>query len=292
MRVIFYMLVLAALSSTLATGQTRSDAHLFDSDVVPIRYVHIGDGEPVVLIHGFGGRLEFWQETGIAAALTEAGFAVIAYDRRGHGQSGKPYDPAHYIDEEVQDVVRLLDHLSIDRAHVVGYSGGAGIASRFITQYPGRVRSVVFGGWGVANPVETLPREDCLATGDLLAQEAFPLPLMRALNPPGAHLQTADEQAALARQFAAGNDMRALAAAFRANCDARRITSADLRKTGIPALAIVGERDGMAPAAQTMGDDMGGAMQVVVIEGAHHFTAPGHPQFVARLVSFLLDPRE
>jgi pimeloyl-ACP methyl ester carboxylesterase len=283
----FCMLVLAAISPGLASGQTSPDAQFFDSGVVPIRYVRIGDGEPVVLVHGFGGRLEFWQENGIAAALAEAGFAVVAYDGRGHGQSGKPYDPAHYIGEEVQDVMRLLDHLSIDRAHVVGYSRGANIASRFTTRYPGRVRSVVFGGWGVANPVATLTREDCLVTSDLLARTEYPLPLMRALGPPGAPSPTVDEQAALVRQFAAGNDMRALAAAFRADCNARPTTSTDLRQSGTPALAIVGEHDGMAPSVRTMGDDMGGAMEVVVIEGANHFTAPGHPQFVARLVSFL-----
>lgn len=292
MRAIFCILLVGAFSSTLAAGQTPADAHWFDSDVVSIRYVHAGDGEPVLLIHGFGSRLEFWQATGIAAALTAAGFSVVAYDSRGHGESGKLYDPAHYIDEEVLDAVRLLDHLSIDRVHVVGYSRGAGIAGRMVTRYPDRVRSVVLGGWSVDNPVETLSREDCLATVDLLAQGAFPLPLLRALQTPGVALPTAEEQEAMARQLASGNDMRALAAAFRAGCDALAITTSGLLESRIPALAIVGEHDGMKSTVWAMAEAMGGALQVTVVEGVDHFTAPRDPEFIARLVSFLVDRRE
>lgn len=292
MRVTMYLLLLGALTTAPAEDQSSVEARLMDSAGVPIRYVQTGKGEPVLLIHGFGGRLEFWLGTGITAALTTAGLAVVAYDSRGHGESGKPHDPAHYVDEEVKDAIRLLDHLSIGRAHVVGYSRGAEIASRAVTQYPNRFRSVSLGGWGIDNPIDTLSREDCLATGELLAQGAFPLPLIRALQPQGAPLPTADEQAALARQLGSGNDLRALAAAFRAGCDARPMTSATLARSGVPALAIVGEHDGMTPAVQAMGDDMGGTMQVVVIEGADHFTAPGHPQFVARLVNFLINGSE
>lgn len=292
MRVTFCVLVFGGLFSTVAAGQTPAEAHWFDSDGVPIRYVHTGVGEPVLLIHGFGGRLEFWQATGIIAALTAAGSSVVAYDSRGHGESGKPYGPAHYIDEEVLDAVRLLDHLSIDRVHIVGYSRGAGIASRVVTRHPDRVLSIVLGGWGVDNPVEALSWEDCLVTVDLLAHGAFPTPLLRALQMPGAPLPAADEQEALAQQLTSGNDMRALASAFRAGCEARKLTAAGLRESGIPALAIVGENDGMKSSVQTMGDDMGDALQVTVIEGANHFTVPGDPQFVARLVSFLIGHRE
>src|SRR5690606_19092062 len=103
---------------------------------------------------------------------------------------------------------------------------------------------------------------------------------------------TPDEQVALARQLGTGNDTRALAAAFRAGCDARPMTAASLGQAGAPALAIVGELAGMRPAVQALGSDMGGAMQVVMIDGADHFTAPGHPVFAARLVSFLGEVRD
>ena len=57
-------------------------------------------------------------------ALGTAGYRVIALDCRGHGQSGKPQDPGQYGLEMVRDVVRLLDHLNVERAHVVGYAMG------------------------------------------------------------------------------------------------------------------------------------------------------------------------
>ena len=289
MRLSLYMALLGSLSPALAPAQTPPKARMFDSARVPIRYVDTGRGDPVLLIHGFTGRLEFWETTGIAAGLTAAGFRVIAYDARGHGNSAKPHDPEQYGEEDAEDAVRLLDHLSIQRANVVGYSRGAEIASQLVVRQPNRLRSVVFGGWGVDNPVETLSREDCLAAADALARGAFPEPLAQALQPSGAPPPTTEEQAVISRQLAAVNDMRALAAAFRAGCNARRVTAAALRATGVPALAIVGALDGMGPSVHVMAREMAGALEVIVIPQADHFTAPVHPEFTARIVTFLRD---
>jgi pimeloyl-ACP methyl ester carboxylesterase len=291
MRLSFYVALLGSLSPALAPAQAQSNARVFDSDGVQIRYVDKGSGDPVLLIHGFSGRLEFWETTGIAPGLTAAGFRVIAYDARGHGNSAKPHDPEQYGEEDVEDAVRLLDHLSIEGANVVGYSRGSNIASQLVARHPKRVRSVVFGGWGIDNPVETLSLEDCLATADSLARGAFPVPLARALQPSGAPPPTAEEQVLVTRQLAAGNDVRALAAAFRAGCEAHRVTAASLRATGVPALAIVGARDGMAPSVRVMARETVGAMEMIVIPRADHYTAPAHPEFIARVVSFLRDRR-
>lgn len=87
--------------------------------------------------------------------------------------------------------------------------------------------------------------------------------------------------------------MRALAAAFRAGCKSRRVTAAALRATGVPALAIVGALDGMRPSVHVMAREMAGALEVIVIPHADHYTTPVHPEFTARLVTFLRDlPRE
>jgi pimeloyl-ACP methyl ester carboxylesterase len=285
------MALLGNLSPALAPAQTPPNTRVFDSDGVQIRYVDKGSGDPVLLIHGFAGRLEFWETTGIAAGLTAAGFRVIAYDARGHGNSAKPHDPEQYGEEDVEDAVRLLDHLSIERANVVGYSRGSKIASHLVAQHPSRLRSVVFGGWGVDNPVETLSLEDCLATADSLARGAFPVPLARALRPSGAPPPTTEQQAVVTRQLAAGNDMKALAAAFRAGCEARRVTATALHAIGVPALAIVGALDGMTPSVHAMAREMGGALEVIVIPDADHYTTPVHPEFIARVVTFLRDLR-
>lgn len=73
-------------------------------------------------------------------------------------------------EEDVEDALRLLDHLSIERTNVVRYSRGSEIASRLVAQHPNRFRSVVFGGWAAGHPVETLELEDCLTTATSLAR--------------------------------------------------------------------------------------------------------------------------
>ena len=106
-----------------------ADDLFFDSDGVKIRYIDQGprDGEPVVLIHGgFMNAETMWAEPGVIEALDDA-FRVIALDLRGHGKSDKPHDPRQYGNPFVEDIVRLLDHLDIEKAHVVAYSMGGRI---------------------------------------------------------------------------------------------------------------------------------------------------------------------
>jgi pimeloyl-ACP methyl ester carboxylesterase len=93
----------------------------FDSNGVPIRYVMSGAGEPVILIHGFWATAEMWDPV---RTQLSSHYLVIAMDCRGHGQSGKPHEPSAYGIEMANDVIRLLDHLHIQRAHVVGHSIG------------------------------------------------------------------------------------------------------------------------------------------------------------------------
>src|SRR5262245_27902523 len=99
------------------------DAFL-DSRGVRIRYVERGEGDAIVLLHGYADDIEIaWIETGIFEDLSED-HRVVAFDLRGHGKSGKPHEPEKYGREMARDAVRLMDHLRIDRAHVVGHSVG------------------------------------------------------------------------------------------------------------------------------------------------------------------------
>jgi len=106
--------------------------------------------EPIVLIHGFASTHAVnWLFTQWVKTLTEDGRRVIAFDNRGHGRSQKLHDPAQYgLDIMAQDVANLLDHLSIARADVMGYSLGARIATVLTLAHPERVRSLVLGGIG------------------------------------------------------------------------------------------------------------------------------------------------
>ena len=109
----------------------------FTSNGVRIRYVDQGAGEPVVLVHGYTNFIENnWIATGVLPNLAKD-HRVIAFDLRGHGKSDKPHDPKAYA-ELGQDVVRLLDHLNIVRAHIVGYSLGGIITAKLLTTNPDR----------------------------------------------------------------------------------------------------------------------------------------------------------
>ena len=123
----------------------------FQNDGVDIAYLDEGEGEPVVLVHGFASTKEVnWVNPGWVTTLTRAGRRAIALDNRGHGASGKLYDPAAYHSAVMaEDVRALLDHLDIPRADVMGYSMGARISAFLALAHPARTRSVVLGGLGI-----------------------------------------------------------------------------------------------------------------------------------------------
>lgn len=120
----------------------------FDSGGVKIVYAVQGKGEPVVLLHGWLSSAGVnWGLPGIADHLARD-FQVIAPDSRGHGLSDKPTKEEAYGPELVEDVVRLLDHLKVEKAHIVGYSMGGIVAAKFAAKHPDRARSVTLGGMG------------------------------------------------------------------------------------------------------------------------------------------------
>src|ERR1700741_2745095 len=106
----------AALLAWLFTASALAQDRFFDAGGVRIRYVDTGAGPAVVLVHGFTGDIErAWINTGILQDLARA-HPVLALDLRGHGRSGKPHDPRSY-DEIALDVIRLLDHVQIEKSH-------------------------------------------------------------------------------------------------------------------------------------------------------------------------------
>jgi pimeloyl-ACP methyl ester carboxylesterase len=120
----------------------------FDSKGVKIAYFTQGKGEPVVLIHAWLSSAGLnWALPGISGELAKK-YKVIALDVRGHGLSDKPAKEDAYGPELVQDVVRLLDHLKVKKAHIVGYSMGGIIAANFIARHPDRALSGTLGGMG------------------------------------------------------------------------------------------------------------------------------------------------
>jgi pimeloyl-ACP methyl ester carboxylesterase len=135
--------------SGCAFAADKSSARTFDSNGVKIAYFTQGNkGEPVVLIHGWLSSAGInWMLPGTSGQLSKD-YQVIALDVRGHGLSDKPLKDEAYGPELVEDVVRLLDHLKIKKAHIVGYSMGGIIAANFIAKHPERVLSGTLGGMG------------------------------------------------------------------------------------------------------------------------------------------------
>jgi pimeloyl-ACP methyl ester carboxylesterase len=118
----------------------------FDSAGIKIHYSDVGAGEAVVLVHGFASTVEHnWGGTGWIAALSKK-YRVIAVDVRGHGLSDKPREPRSYGYANMgADVTRLMDHLGIERALLMGYSMGASIAIELMLSRPERFRAIVLG---------------------------------------------------------------------------------------------------------------------------------------------------
>ncbi len=123
----------------------------FIRDGVEIAFLDEGQGEPIVLVHGFASNKEVnWVAPGWVSTLTRAGRRVIALDNRGHGQSSKLYDPAAYHSSIMAEDVRgLIEHLGFERADVMGYSMGARNTAFLALAHPDRTRSAVLGGLGM-----------------------------------------------------------------------------------------------------------------------------------------------
>lgn len=99
---------------------------------VDLHYEVQGSGKPVVLIHGWPLSGRAWEKQ--VSALVDAGFQVITYDRRGFGQSSKPWEGYDY-DTLAQDLKSLMDELNLEDATIVGFSMGGGEVARYLGQY-------------------------------------------------------------------------------------------------------------------------------------------------------------
>ena len=195
----------------------------FNSGGVEIAYEIWGEGPPILLIHGFASnRFVNWRDTGWVKALVGAGRQVIAFDNRGHGQSEKLYDSAHYLAPLMaEDAARLLTHLGNSQTDVMGYSMGARIAAFLVMQRTELVRRVVFAGLAAR-----------MITG-VGGSEAIAL----ALEAPSA-ADVEDRDARGFRLFAdqTKSDRRALAACIRSS--RVKITAEALATIKVPVLVV------------------------------------------------------
>jgi pimeloyl-ACP methyl ester carboxylesterase len=244
---------------------------VFDSDGVEIAYETMGEGEPILLIHGFASnRVVNWVSTGWTNLLAADGRQVIAIDNRGHGESEKLHDPAAYgAPVMADDAARLLRHLGHGRADVMGYSMGARIAAFLAMNHPSLVRSAVFAGLG-----------ERMITG-VGGAEA----VARALEAESVDEVTEPGPRAF-RLFAdaTGSDRLALAACMRSS--RQKITAEALGEIAVPVLVAVGTEDDIAglpePLAAVLRDG-----RALAIPGRDHMKAVGDRVYKQGVLDFL-----
>jgi len=245
----------------------------FHNGDVEIAYFDEGEGEPIVLVHGFASNKEVnWVNPSWVSTLTRAGGRVIALDNRGHGQSSKLYDTAAYgAPLMAEDVRALLDHLRIERADVMGYSMGARITAFLAVNHPERVRSAIIGGLGI----KLVDGQSGAMTGVIVAALEAPS-LADVTDPTGRAFRSFAEQTK--------SDLKALAACM---ASPREKLSRE-RVAGIkaPVLVAVGTKDDVAGSAEELAALIPGA-QALAIPDRDHMLAVGDRVYKAGVVDFL-----
>lgn len=242
-----------------------------DSDGVSISYLDEGQGDPILLIHGFASNSTVnWRNTNWIKTLNGAGFRVIAFDNRGHGQSEKLYDPSDYgAATMAEDARRLLDQLGIARADIMGFSMGARIAAFLTFAHPERVRSVIFAGLGI-NMVKGVGASE---------------PIAAALETPNAEA-IEDDNARGFRVFAeqTRSDRRALAACMRSSRD--KVTADQLAAVKVPVLVAVGTDDAIGGSGAELAAIIPGA-EFLEIVGRDHMKSVGDLSYKKGVLNFL-----
>lgn len=245
--------------------------HHFSSNGVDIAYADIGEGPPILLIHGYGSNHAVnWQSTSWFATLTDAGRRVIAMDVRGHGESAKFYEPAAYRPSAMaEDAANLLDHLDIAEADVMGYSMGGRIGAFLAIEHPAKVHSLIIGGMGFAL-VEGIGGEE---------------EIVAALDAPSLD-DAIGEIGRAYRKFAeqTRSDRRALAACILGQRET--ISPQRLCMIRAPTLVAVGEKDKVAGSAAALAELIPGA-EVLAIPNRDHLLATGDRVFKAGVLDFL-----
>jgi pimeloyl-ACP methyl ester carboxylesterase len=243
----------------------------FEHDEVEIAFLDEGQGDPIILVHGFASNAKInWVQPGWVTALTRAGRRVIALDNRGHGASLKLYDPTAYHSARMAgDILALMDHLGLGAADLMGYSMGARIVAFFALLHERRLRRAILGGLGIH-----LVRGAGLPDGIAEALEAASI------------AEINDRTGRMFRAFAeqTKSDLRALAACARGS--RQTLAPGQLANVRVPVLVAVGTKDPIAGSAHELANLLphGRAFD---IPGRDHMLAVGDKSFKQAVLDFI-----
>jgi pimeloyl-ACP methyl ester carboxylesterase len=262
---------MAAPTAARAEAMTR----YFKSQGVRIAYDDVGKGAPIVLLHGFSASRRLnWKLPGWYDTLNAAGYRVIAFDARGHGQSDKPSDVESYRPEGIAgDAIRLMDHLGIRKSSLLGYSMGGRNAAWLLANYPNRFDAVVIGGTGLnllaAEEARRWAARGYALTADNEKTESLAIPAMVPLY----H-----------RATRRGGRMGALAACLLGAFP--NMSAKDFARVGTPALVVCGSKDTLAGSPVPLAASIPGA-RAVLVPGRTHLSAVADPFFKGAVIGFL-----
>ena len=260
---------------------------------VNINYEDIGDGYPILLMHGFSSNLQSWDEQ--VPALQDK-YRVVRFDSRGHGGSESPDDPAEYSQEIlVEEALHLMDTLHLDKVNACGLSMGGNVALNLAIHHPDRVHAAIIASTGAGSSAddgfinEFKILTDMLDKGDLAS---FTEALMA--SPLSATFQKLrPDLVEYTKERAKSNNSRGLANTIRGVQMKRNsiLTLKDkLKNLDVPSLVVVGEYD--APCvepANFMGRHIPRSYLAVFPETGHIVNQERPEDFNRAMINFLND---
>ncbi|WP_237151844.1 alpha/beta fold hydrolase [Oryzibacter oryziterrae] len=234
-------------------------------------YLDEGEGEPILLVHGFASNRKInWVNPGWVETLVQAGRRVIALDNRGHGESAKFYDVDSYkLGLMAADSIALLDHLGLERVDAMGYSMGARIVATLAVGYPHRLKSIILGGMGSS-------LVNGMQNGEVVAEALEAESVDQVTDPQGRAFRLFADQTQ--------SDRKALAACIRG---IRQPIAPDALGTIVaPTLIAVGTKDYVAGSPQELAALIPGS-EVLDIPNRDHMVAVGDQVYKRGVVAFL-----
>jgi pimeloyl-ACP methyl ester carboxylesterase len=274
MKTIAFALTAILALSLLCFGQAASKSEFFTaSDGVKIHYLTAGNsGSWVVLIHGYMDSAQrMWFTTGIAPALAK-NHRVVAIDNRNHGESDKPEPNGT---GRALDVVELMDHLKIQKAHIHGYSMGGGMTGQLLSIAPQRFITAGFGGSGLTE-----------TDSELRAQAAA-----MDEKSPKAEGRDAEAMDRFRSRVTSARPTRGAPSTSPTAPSAPPPPAVDLGKLSIPIIAINGAFDSPYSKTHRLWRETG-TFQNVILPGKTHLTAiavggPMPQQYIDATVKFI-----
>jgi pimeloyl-ACP methyl ester carboxylesterase len=240
-------------------------------DGVRLAYREVGQGRPLVLLHGLLGDGTLWLRRGQAETIAARGYRVILPDFRGHGASAKPHDAAAYPpDILTDDGLALVEHLGLDDYDLGGYSLGARIVVRMLVRGATPARAVV-AGQGL---------REVVGTGGGAGARLRPVLAGWGTFEPGSPEAQAEQWLR-----SSGEDPLAL----RHVLDS--VVATPVEQVGgvrVPTLVVVGADDERAATADELVAALPGGVRAVV--PGDHGTAVAAPELTTAIVDFLAAP--